>query len=288
VKNETKLARSASKPRPITRPISIFSTVASAAMPFPLFPGPVFPQRSRPVQTQKAVHGEPVTTCAPAPALPKTDPKGELDRMTVKPLDATSTIAAQDFAEAHRRLLADRSIQFDLPRSDPAELPAWLVDFVTAIWPLLKVTFLIALAGAALYFLYLIARRAMGAKWPWGRKRAEDETEAWRPGEAPARQLLGEADALAAQGLYSEAAHLLLFRSIEDIDARRPDLVRPALTSRDIAALPAIPDRPRSAFLAIAMMVEQSLFAARPLAAGDWRDCRSAYEEFAFAEGWRG
>ncbi|HYN46868.1 MAG TPA: DUF4129 domain-containing protein, partial [Allosphingosinicella sp.] len=64
--------------------------------------------------------------------------------------------------------------------------------------------------------------------------------------------------------------------------------VRPALTSRDIAALPALPERPRSAFARIAMLVERSLFAARPLAADDWRDCRSAYEEFAFAEGWRG
>lgn len=208
--------------------------------------------------------------------------------MTAKPLDATSMIAAQDFAEAHRQLLADRSIQFDLPRSDPPELPQWLIDFVTASVPVLEAIFWIGLAGGILLLLYAIARRAMGANWRWGRKERETEDEGWRPGEAPARRLLGDADALAADGLYSEAAHLLLFRSIEDIDARRPDLVRPALTSRDIAALSAIPDRPRSAFLAIAMMVERSLFAARPLAADDWRDCRSAYEEFAFADGWRG
>jgi len=81
---------------------------------------------------------------------------------------------------------------------------------------------------------------------------------------------------------------LLLFRSIEDIDSRRPDLVRPALTSRDIAALPAIPERPRGAFARIAMLVERSLFARRPLGEPDWRDCRAAYEEFAFADGWRG
>ena len=36
------------------------------------------------------------------------------------------------------------------------------------------------------------------------------------------------------------------------------------------------------------MLVERSLFARRPLAEGDWRDCRAAYEDFAFAEGWRG
>ena len=36
------------------------------------------------------------------------------------------------------------------------------------------------------------------------------------------------------------------------------------------------------------MLVERSLFAQRPLGESDWRDCRAAYEEFAFAEGWRG
>ena len=36
------------------------------------------------------------------------------------------------------------------------------------------------------------------------------------------------------------------------------------------------------------MLVERSLFAQRPLAAGDWSDCRAAYQDFAFAEGWRG
>ena len=99
--------------------------------------------------------------------------------------------------------------------------------------------------------------------------------------------LLGEADALAAAGRYAEAAHLLLHRSIEDVDARRPDLIRKSLTSRDIAALPAIPDRPRGAFARIAMLVERSLFARRPLAEPDWRTCRTAYEQFAFAEAWQ-
>ena len=122
----------------------------------------------------------------------------------------------------------------------------------------------------------------------WRREAGQAEEADWRPEAEVAQGLLGEADALAARGLFSEAAHLLLFRSIEDIDSRRPALVRPAFTSRDIAALEPIPPRPRSAFLAIAMSVERSLFAQRPLAEPDWRDCRAAYEEFAFAEGWQG
>ncbi len=205
------------------------------------------------------------------------------------PVDGASTIPAQDFAEAHRTLLADNAIQFELPRQQPVEPSPQVVDFVAAILPVLQVLFWAAIGAAVLYLAYAIAVRASGAEWPWRRRRGEEleEAEDWRPDAAPARQLLGEADALAAAGRYSDAARLLLHRSIEDIDTRRPDLVRPALTSRDIAGLPAIPERPRSAFSSIAMLVERSLFAQRPLAESDWRACRSAYEDFAFAEGWR-
>jgi hypothetical protein len=205
-----------------------------------------------------------------------------------KPPAAPAPIDGDAFAAAHRQLLGDASIQFDLPRLEPPPPPP--PDFSGSV-PLLQGFFWIVVAAIVLTLLYLIAQRLSGAEWPW-RRRAGEEGEAagagWRPEAGEARELLGEADALAAKGRFSEAARLLLFRSIGDIDSRRPDLVRPALTSRDIAALEAIPGRPRSAFLAIAMLVERSLFAERPLAEGDWHDCRAAYEDFAFAEGWRG
>lgn len=211
--------------------------------------------------------------------------------MTGKPIDgmAAAPASPERFAEAHRALLADSSIQFELPMYRPEPPPQWLKDlfeFLASDHPAMTGLFWIAIGAAALLVLYLIARWASGGKWPWRRKHDEAQAD-WRPQEAPARALLSEADSLAAQGRFAEAAHLLLFRSIEDIDSRRPDLVRPALTSRDIAALPALPSRPRGAFARIAMLVERSLFARRPLAEEDWRACRSAYEEFAFADGWR-
>jgi hypothetical protein len=194
--------------------------------------------------------------------------------------------ADESFAEAHREMLGDGAIQFDLPDPRP---PQPEIDFIS-LGPLLEIAFWLAVAGIVAFLLYLIVPRLIGARWAI-RFRGEKEEragDAWRPEAAEARELLGEADALAAAGRYSEAAHLILFRSIEDIDEKRPDLVRPALTSRDIAALEAIPGGPRSAFARIAMMVERSLFAQRPLGASDWNDCRAAYQQFAFAEGWRG
>jgi hypothetical protein len=213
--------------------------------------------------------------------------------MMVKPPIETAPPPSADgsVAEAHRQLLADGSIQFDLPVMEPPQPPTWLeplVRFFAAIWPVIEVLFWVGLALLILYILYGIAMRLQGKEWPRRRKAAKAAAPSLRPGEAPARALLSEADALAAQGRFAEAVHLILFRSIEDIDGRRPELVGPALTSRDIAALPAIPEQPRGAFARIAMLVERSLFASRPLGEGDWRDCRSAYEEFAFADGWRG
>jgi hypothetical protein len=211
--------------------------------------------------------------------------------MTVKPLEATAPPpSAEAFAEAHRRLLSDSSIQFDFSNAPPREAPNWLRaigDGFEAALPVLKVLFWIGVAIAALFLLYAIYLHLRGREWPWQMRRSAEEAD-WRPAEAPARELLAEADALAAGGHYSDAAHLLLFRSIEDIDRRRPDLVGPALTSRDIAALAQIPERPRGAFARIAALVERGLFARRALDGGDWRDCRAAYEEFAFADGWRG
>jgi hypothetical protein len=102
-----------------------------------------------------------------------------------------------------------------------------------------------------------------------------------------ARGLLGDADALAAAGRYSDAAHLLLHRSIADIEEKRPATIRKALTSRDIASLPTIPASPASAFAAIVRAVERSLFGGRPLDEPAWRDCRAAYERFAFAQEWQ-
>jgi hypothetical protein len=191
------------------------------------------------------------------------------------------------FADAHRQLLGDSTIQFDLNPPDqppPQQQPNW---DLSGLMPVLQALFWIALAAFALFILYWIAMRLTGREWSWRRKaKAEEADESWRPEAGEARELLSEADALAARGLYAEAARLILYRSIEDIDDKRPDLVRPALTSRDICALEEIPGRPRSAFARIAAMVERSLFAGRPLVSGDWTDCRAAYEEFAFAEGW--
>lgn len=174
------------------------------------------------------------------------------------------------------------------PISEPVASP--IADPVAAgTSPALQILLWAAAAILVLLILYWVASRLRDRRRaPAAPGKAKEQESDWRPEAAPALRLLGEADALAADGRYGEAARLVLFRSIEDIEARRPRLLRPALTSRDIAGLAGLPGGPRAAFARIAMMVERSLFARAELAADDWRDCRAAYEEFAFAESWGG
>jgi len=195
-------------------------------------------------------------------------------------------------AEAHRALTRDSSIQFDLPAYVPPEPPPssrWFTDLLSGLGPVFQILFWILVALAAIALVYSLARWVEGGGLGFIRRRGRapaEETEVWTIAEAPARALLADADRVAGAGNYSEAAHLLLFRSIEEIDRRRPAFVRPALTSRDIAGAPQLPEGPRSAFSRIAMAVESSLFGGRRLDERDWLSCRAAYEEFALASEW--
>jgi hypothetical protein len=195
------------------------------------------------------------------------------------------------FGEAHSELAADPAVQFELRPFEPEPIPEWLarlVDMLQGAGPFFRFLFWTIVVVAVVAILYAVARWLDGRDL-FGRRSgpAEAEEPAWRPAEAPARALLQEADALAAAGRYSEAAHLLLFRSIDEIDRRKPNVVRPALTSRDIAAAPSIPEGPRAAFARIVMFVERSLFGGSSLGAADWGSCRQAYEAFAFAPDWK-
>lgn len=208
----------------------------------------------------------------------------------------------ESFAAAHGRLLADKDIQFSLPGAQqivppkPPVLPEWLESlfkgiggFFGAAGPVFTILFwgLLALVVGAI--IYFIVREFTDFRFPWQKKKAgddEDET-GWTPDTAPARALLAEADALAAQGRYGEAAHLILLRSVEDIEKRKPDILKPSSTSREIAVTQSLPEKARATFGLIARHVEASLFGGLALDADGWNQCRDAYGRFALAGEWQ-
>jgi hypothetical protein len=219
---------------------------------------------------------------------------------------------ADKLAAAHAALKADSSIQFTLqPAPPPPSPPPWLRDFVewlgTALRPVGRFLnwiggffpdapyaqyFLWTVLGlAALLLAMMVYRRLRHGQWRWRWRRKSESTEeaeeAWAPEAAPARSWLREADALAAEGRYAEAVHHLLFRSVEDIARRRPRLVRPALTSRELAAAEAVPPAARDLFARIARLVESSLFGGRGVEASDWKAARLAYSDLVLPGTWR-
>jgi len=107
----------------------------------------------------------------------------------------------------------------------------------------------------------------------------------WRPTKQAVTALLGDIDRLAADGQYDEAVHLLLVRSVADINAFRPDLVRRHYTARDIGAHPLLPEAARPAFAEIVRWVEKSYFAGIPAGKAGFDACRAAYVAFIAAEG---
>jgi hypothetical protein len=188
---------------------------------------------------------------------------------------------------AHEALLQTRGLQFEFATAPkPPAPPGWLEPLLrglAAAAPVLKVVFWIGLAVAAALILWMIVRD-LPIAGRWRRRGKASAPSDWRPDAAEARALLAEADRLAAARAYGEAIHLILFRSIEDIAARRPGAVRPALTSRDIVATAPLSEVGRRAFSLIAETVELSFFGGRPAAREDFDRCRREYEAFALAE----
>ncbi len=107
-----------------------------------------------------------------------------------------------------------------------------------------------------------------------------------RPEARRARALLEDADALAAEGRYAEAVHLLLFRSIDDIQEKKTGLIGRSLTAREIGALGVLPDWIRTALAPIIRIVERSFFGGEDVTESGWREARASYETFAFGEAW--
>lgn len=214
--------------------------------------------------------------------------------MTAPAQDVTTgtRVAEQGLEAAHARLLADRSLQFERTDFVPPEPPAWLgwlVESLAWLAPYLKWVFWIGLIAIAVLVLWAIGREVLKIGKPMAKAEAGPDLgpPEWRPTARDARDLLAEADAMASSGQYAEAAHLILLRSVADIERRKPRALRVSLTAREIAALPVLPDAARDAFVRIAGVVERSLFGGRPVDAEEFTACRDAYEAFALPEGWQ-
>jgi len=205
-----------------------------------------------------------------------------------------SSAGAGDVARDWEAVRRSAELQFaPVPPVKQPDPPAWLEAlqrFLEAVfgplakwlikaWPIIETLLIVAAVLLVLYLLW----RLLGPLVMRLRDR-KAEPDAWAPSREQALALLTDADRLAGEGRYDEAAHLLLQRSVGQIREARPGALIPASTAREIAGLTQLPQAARAAFSVIAGRVERSLFALRALDAEDWTVARAAYADFALAE----
>ena len=192
-----------------------------------------------------------------------------------------------DIERAYRAVKRDESYQLELaepiPRKPPSAFEKWLGRFFEAIFkilgPLLEIIFYLGIGALILGAVYLIGRAVYETRFakPTVKAAEAPEIPLYQPAEAQARILLDEVDRLAAEGRYGEAVHTLLFRSIQDIDRNRPNVVRRSLTSREIGSLSALTLEARSAFSTIAGVSELAHFGGVSVNRAGFETAREAY-----------
>jgi len=202
-----------------------------------------------------------------------------------------------EFERAHGELLEERDLQFDRPEAPPEEKDdplgpegdGYISPFggsLNALGPLAKVVFwgiiAVLVVGLIGFMLQRIGRAGAGDTVETGPGAMDDRLGRDRPEAAIAEARLAEADRLAAEGRYAEAVHVLLFRSIEDVEAERKAGLARSLTAREITALEGLPTRARDALKPITSLVERGIFGAKLVDAEDYAAARAAYSDFAF------
>lgn len=237
-----------------------------------------------------------------AQSTSKQDRTGKKDTSNYDEVYTTSaqSVPLNEFEAAHQALLDAENLQFerpvetvDLPQPrEPSPFFKWLGQLLRGLGPIFQAIFYLGAAAIAAGILYFILRQIPNIRLRSLRTKAKTSTETdhvisnVRPDQKKARAWLEEADALAKEGRFSEAVHLLLFRSIEDIQSKRKAPIPSALTAREIERLDGLPPGPRDALRPIIALVERSFFGGQSVNAENWTSARKAYESFAFGEAW--
>ena len=185
-------------------------------------------------------------------------------------------------------------LQTKLPQDKARELkerkqrePWGIFKFLGTLGPLFKLIFYGLLAAAVGFIIFTIVREIVRIRNNMVPKdKDEDMPEApdYQPDAETARILLADAEKLAAQGKYEEAVHAILFRTIQDIQDKRPHHVKRSLTSREISRLPILSEKARKGFSMIGRLVENSFFGGGTLTEEDYTTSVATYKNFAFGK----
>lgn len=199
------------------------------------------------------------------------------------------TAQAASISETARQVLSNSAYQTELPSqslpevsSDPnfddyppdqwsLSLPGWLFKVGELL--------LLCLLGAV---VLAVVARIVRLLLDRNRGSAEDEPRQSRQADAAipanvATPTLREADELAAEGRFAEAAHLLLGAALAYLKQRVAPGLAESLTSREVIAAVDLNQDRRSALLSIVDAVEVSHFGNHPLDGSGYGHCRACF-----------
>lgn len=136
---------------------------------------------------------------------------------------------------------------------------------------------------AVILVLVLMRRIAVLNAGKTGARRPAARTEALPHSGPQAAPSLAQAEALAAEGRFAEAIHLLLATLIALLRQRVDPALAVSLTSREIHQRVPLPGEAGAAFIDLVTAVEVSHFGGRAVDEAAFRLCRSHFERAAAA-----
>jgi hypothetical protein len=193
--------------------------------------------------------------------------------------------ARQAAAEDARDSVLNGSYQTEMPGpQEPPDLPdfsipPWLVEALLWLFGALVV-------AAILYLLFNLLLEALGGRSTFRRNRnrqaaAEGVVETPVTLDRETRdRTLAEADALAADGRFTEAIHLLLLVAMDRLRRELGPKVAPALTSREVLHSAPIPETVVAPLTRMVALSEIKHFGGRAAAAPDYQSCRQDFLHF--------
>ena len=202
-------------------------------------------------------------------------------------LASLAAAPAADVARALDKVYGAGEYQTELPgaasmadsaQSNPARLTT--EQFLLDLGPLADVLRVLVWAGAVvgvlLAVMYVAKRLFPGALGDFGLE---------EPGAEPTAALsdapLRDAQALAGEGRFSEAIHVLLLKTFEQLLRVRGVGVAPGWTSREVLDRASYPGHAREALAGLVGAVETCTFAGRPASEDDYRICADRFRQLA-------
>lgn len=186
--------------------------------------------------------------------------------------------------ESRDRVLDSGNYQTERPappeveeRGEPLRLPPWVIE--AFLWTIAAI-----LVVMVAVFLFNALQNRTGFKLKRKSKQQPSatlvETPLFDMQKAVVDRNLEEADALAAQGRFAEAIHLLLLVAMDRLRRELGARIAPALTGREVLQLAPVPPAVVEPLSRMVSLSEIKHFGGRDAAGPDYDQCRQDFLQF--------